>query len=38
VPPLAALANAVRAATGVRINALPLSPPRIIAALDAAKG
>jgi CO/xanthine dehydrogenase Mo-binding subunit len=38
VPPLAAVANAVRAATGVRINSLPLSPPRILASLEAAKG
>ena len=35
VPPLAAVANAVRAATGVRINDLPLSPSRICAALEA---
>ena len=35
VPPLAAVANAVRAAIGVRINTLPLSPPRIRAAVDA---
>jgi CO/xanthine dehydrogenase Mo-binding subunit len=37
IPPLAAVANAVRAATGVRINTLPLSPPRVRAALEAAK-
>jgi CO/xanthine dehydrogenase Mo-binding subunit len=35
VPPLAAVANAVRAAIGKRINQLPLSPPRIRAAIDA---
>ena len=35
VPPLAAVANAVRQAIGVRINQLPLSPPKIRAALDA---
>ena len=35
VPPLAAVANAVRAATGVRFNALPLSPPNILAGLSA---
>ena len=34
VAPLAAAANAVRAATGVRINDLPLSPPNILAAID----
>ena len=36
VPPLAAVANAVRAATGHRFNALPLSPPNILAGLSAA--
>jgi CO/xanthine dehydrogenase Mo-binding subunit len=36
VPPLAAVANAVRAATGVRMTDLPLSPPKVLAALDAA--
>jgi len=34
VPPLAAVANAVRAAIGVRMPDLPLSPPKIRAALD----
>jgi CO/xanthine dehydrogenase Mo-binding subunit len=34
VPPLAAVANAVRRATGHRFAQLPLSPPRILAALD----
>ena len=38
VAPLAAAANAVRAATGVRIHDLPLSPPRVLAALDAVRG
>ena len=38
VAPLAATANAVRDATGVRIHDLPLSPPRVLAALDGAKG
>ncbi|MBI1200038.1 MAG: molybdopterin-dependent oxidoreductase [Phenylobacterium sp.] len=37
VPPLAAVANALRGATGVRIPALPLSPPKVLAALDGAK-
>ena len=36
VAPLAAVANAVRAATGVRIHDLPLSPPRVLAAIEAA--
>jgi CO/xanthine dehydrogenase Mo-binding subunit len=35
VPPLAAVANAVRAATGHRFTALPLSPPNILAGLSA---
>jgi len=34
VPPLAAVANAVQRATGVRMRALPISPPRLLAALD----
>ena len=34
IAPLAVAANAVRDATGVRINDLPLSPPRIVAALE----
>jgi CO/xanthine dehydrogenase Mo-binding subunit len=38
VPPLAAVANAVRAAIGVRMSDLPLSPPKIRAALDARAG
>ncbi|MCH9672638.1 MAG: xanthine dehydrogenase family protein molybdopterin-binding subunit [Gammaproteobacteria bacterium] len=37
VPPLAAVANAVRAASGVRMNDLPISPPRLLAAMDGAK-
>jgi CO/xanthine dehydrogenase Mo-binding subunit len=35
VPPLAAVANAVRDATGVTMRDLPLSPPRVLEALDA---
>ncbi|HLK25741.1 MAG TPA: xanthine dehydrogenase family protein molybdopterin-binding subunit [Caulobacteraceae bacterium] len=35
VPPLAAVANAVRSALGVRFHELPMSPPKIRAALDA---
>ena len=38
VPPLAAVANAVRSAIGVRMTELPLSPPKIRAALDAKAG
>ncbi|MDU9003371.1 xanthine dehydrogenase family protein molybdopterin-binding subunit [Sedimentitalea todarodis] len=33
-PPLAAIANAVSAAAGVRLCELPMSPPRILAALE----
>ncbi len=33
VPPLAAIANAVSNAAGVRLKQLPMSPPRILAAL-----
>jgi CO/xanthine dehydrogenase Mo-binding subunit len=36
VPPLAAVANAVTAATGVRVRELPISPPRLLEALDRA--
>ncbi|HEU0154845.1 MAG TPA: xanthine dehydrogenase family protein molybdopterin-binding subunit [Stellaceae bacterium] len=36
VPPMAAIANAVAGATGRRLAELPLSPPKIRAALDAA--
>ena len=38
VAPLAAVANAVNAATGLQMTTLPLSPPRIVAALEEAKG
>lgn len=34
VPPLAAIGIAVSNATGVRLNHIPMSPPRILAALD----
>ena len=36
VPPLAAVANAMRDATGIRFTALPLSPPRVLEAIEAA--
>lgn len=38
VAPLAAVANAVNAATGLQMTTLPMSPPRIVAALEEAKG
>jgi CO/xanthine dehydrogenase Mo-binding subunit len=34
VPPLAAVANAMRDATGIRFESLPLSPPAVLAALQ----
>ncbi|HYZ24657.1 MAG TPA: xanthine dehydrogenase family protein molybdopterin-binding subunit [Rhodopila sp.] len=37
-PPMAAIANAIAAATGVRMTELPMSPPRVLAALAAQKG
>ena len=37
VPPMAAIANAVANATGVRFTALPMSPPRVLEAIDAAR-
>jgi CO/xanthine dehydrogenase Mo-binding subunit len=36
VPPLAAIANAVSRAAGVRLSQIPMSPPRVLAAMDAA--
>ena len=38
VPPLAATANGVSRAAGVRMTELPMSPPRLLAALEAAEG
>jgi CO/xanthine dehydrogenase Mo-binding subunit len=37
VPPLATMGNAIARATGVRMTDLPMSPPRLSAALDAAQ-
>jgi CO/xanthine dehydrogenase Mo-binding subunit len=34
-PPMAAIANAIAAATGKRMTSLPISPPKLLAALDA---
>lgn len=36
VPPLATVANAVRDAIGIRVNDLPLSPPRLLDIIDSA--
>ena len=33
VPPLAAVSNAMSRAVGIRLNSLPMSPPRVLAAL-----
>ncbi|MGI9334446.1 MAG: xanthine dehydrogenase family protein molybdopterin-binding subunit [Gammaproteobacteria bacterium] len=37
VPPMAAIANAVEQASGIRFEALPMSPPRVLKALDEAR-
>jgi CO/xanthine dehydrogenase Mo-binding subunit len=34
VPPMAAVANAIYDATGIRLRDLPMSPPRLLAAID----
>ena len=34
IPPMAAIANAIYDAVGVRLSDLPMSPPRVLAALD----
>ena len=38
VPPPAAMANAIAQATGVRMDELPMSPPKVLAALNRAHG
>jgi CO/xanthine dehydrogenase Mo-binding subunit len=35
VPPMAAIANAVESAIGIRFTELPMSPPRVLAAIEA---
>ncbi len=37
VPPLAAVANSVSAAAGVRLSALPMSPPQVLKAIDGSR-
>ena len=37
VPPLAAVANAVSAAAGIRMTHVPISPPRLLAAIEEKK-
>ncbi len=34
VPPMAAVANAIRDAIGIRLHHLPMSPPKVLAALE----
>ena len=34
-PPMAAVANAIESAVGLRLNDLPMSPPKVLAGLDA---
>jgi len=36
IPPMGAIANALAAATGLRMNSLPMSPPKLLKALDEA--
>jgi CO/xanthine dehydrogenase Mo-binding subunit len=38
VPPMAAIANAIEQATGIRFTELPMSPPKVLKALEAANG
>ncbi len=38
VPPMGAIANAVSRATGIRFAELPMSPPKVLKAIDNAKG
>ena len=34
VPPLETIANAIRSATGVRVNQVPMAPPVVLKALE----
>jgi CO/xanthine dehydrogenase Mo-binding subunit len=36
-PPMAAIANAIQRAAGPRMTVLPMSPPKVLAAIDAGK-
>jgi CO/xanthine dehydrogenase Mo-binding subunit len=38
VPPMAAVANAINNAIGRRMTSLPMSPPKVLAALDSGRG
>jgi CO/xanthine dehydrogenase Mo-binding subunit len=37
VPPMAAVANAIYDAVGVRLTDLPMSPPKVLAAIERAR-
>jgi CO/xanthine dehydrogenase Mo-binding subunit len=37
VPPMAAIANAIENATALRLTDLPMSPPKVLRALDEAR-
>ena len=37
IPPMAAIANAVEGALGIRFHGSPMSPPRVLKALDEAR-
>jgi len=37
VPPMATIGNAIDRATGVRMTSLPMSPPKLLAAIDSAE-
>ena len=37
VPPMAAIANAIDRAIGRRLTELPMSPPKVLAAIDGGK-
>jgi CO/xanthine dehydrogenase Mo-binding subunit len=34
IPPMAAVANAIEDAVGLRLSSLPMSPPKVLAALQ----
>jgi CO/xanthine dehydrogenase Mo-binding subunit len=36
-PPMAAIANAIQRAIGPRMTVLPMSPPKVLEAIDAGK-
>ena len=38
VPPMAAIANAIEQAIGIRFNELPMTPPKVLAAIEASGG